>query len=165
MAATLSDTFTLKPGANDLEAIITREFNAPRDLVFKVMTDPKLIAQWWGPRGVTTVVDKMDVRVGGSYRFIHKDSEGGDQGFRGEYLEIVPPERVVQTFEWEGMPGHILTEHLTLEDLGGGRTRIVVRTTSNNKEDLQGMIDSGMESGARETYDRLEELLETLKKG
>jgi len=163
MGAALSDTFAIKP-ISDVEAVISREFDAPRDLVFKAFTDPALIPQWWGPRSTMTIVDKMDVRVGGSWRFVHKEADGSENGFRGEFREIVPPERIVQTFEWEGMPGHILTDHITFEDLGGSRTRIVSRSVSSNKEDLEGMIESGMEQGARETYDRLEELLDTLKR-
>lgn len=161
MTATMSDTFAIRP-VSDVEAVITREFDAPRDLVFQVYTDPAHIPQWWGPRSTKTIVDKLDFRVGGSYRFVHKEEDGSENGFRGEYLEIVAPERIVQTFEWEGMPGHIMTDHLEFEDLGGGRTRITNRSVATNKDDLQGMIDSGMEQGMRETYDRLEELLATL---
>ena len=158
----MSDTFAIRP-VSDVEAVITREFDAPRELVFQVYTDPAHIPQWWGPRSTKTIVDKMDFRVGGSYRFVHREADGSENGFRGEFREIVPPKRIVQTFEWEGMPGHIMTDHLEFEDLGGGRTRITNRSVSSNKDDLQGMIDSGMEQGMRETYDRLEELLTTLK--
>ena len=146
----------------DTEIRITREFDAPRDLVFKVMSDPKHIPSYWGPRNTTTVVDKMDFRVGGRWRFVHKDPSG-DTAFRGEYKEIVPPEKIVQTFEWEGMPGHISTDTLILEDIGKGRTRIVGTSRFMNKEDRDGMLQSGMESGARDLYDRLEELLAALQ--
>lgn len=162
MAATMSDTFKIRP-VSDVEAVITREFDAPRELVFQVYTDPAHLPQWWGPRSTKTIVDKFDFRVGGSYRFVHKEADGSENGFRGEFLEIVPPKRIVQTFEWEGMPGHIMTDHLEFEDLGGGRTRITNRSVASNKDDLAGMIESGMEQGMRETYDRLEELLNTLK--
>src|ERR1700737_4723679 len=92
---------------SDKEIVITREFDAPRELVFKAMTDPDLIPRWWGPRGQTTTVDKMDVRPGGTWRFVMGAADGMKSGFRGEYREVVAPERIVQTFEWEPMAGHI----------------------------------------------------------
>jgi len=149
---------------SDTEIRMTREFNAPRELVFRVMSDPKHIPSYWGPRNTTTIVDKMDFRVGGKWRFVHK-SPDGDTAFRGEYKEIVPPERVVMTFEWEGLLGHISTDTMVLDDIGGGRTRITATSRFANKEDRDGMLQSGMESGARDLYDRLEELLAALQKG
>ena len=89
----------------DREIHIERVFEAPRDRVFAVYTDPALIPEWWGPRGTTTIVDKMDVRTGGDWRFVARDSDGSETAFRGTYREVSPPERIVQTFEWEGMPG------------------------------------------------------------
>ena len=148
---------------SDREAELTRVFDAPRELVFKTMTDPTLIPQWWGPRKYKTVVDKMDVRVGGKWRFGNIAADGGEHWFNGEFREIVPNERVVQTFEYEPLPGHISVDTLTLEDLGEGRTLMRVRSAFGSKEDAEGMIQSGMEAGARETYDRLEELLATKK--
>lgn len=144
---------------SDREVQITRDLDAPRDLVFKTMMDPKLIPQWWGPRRYTTAVDKMDVRVGGKWRFVNRAADGGEHWFNGEYREIVPPERVVQTFEFEPVPGHIAVETATFEDIGGGRTRLTARSVFANKEDRDGMLGSGMESGARETYERFAELL------
>jgi uncharacterized protein YndB with AHSA1/START domain len=145
---------------SDREAELTRVFDAPRDLVFKTMMDPGLIPQWWGPRRYRTVVDKMDVRVGGTWRFGNIAADGGEHWFRGEYREIVPNERVVQTFEYEPFPG-ASTETMTLEDLGDGRTLVRVRSVYPSKEAADAMIQGGMEEGARETYDRLEELLAT----
>jgi uncharacterized protein YndB with AHSA1/START domain len=162
MPATASSTFSATK-RGDREIVITREFDAPRDLVFKVMTDPKLIPSWWGPRRFTTTVDKMDVRPGGKWRFVHKAADGGTHGFRGEYKEIKPPERIVWTFEWEGLPGHISVETLELEDIGG-RTRMTATAVYANTEDRDGMFASGMETGARETYDRLDEVLAQQKK-
>ncbi len=144
---------------SDREVQITRDLDAPRDLVFKTMMDPKLIPQWWGPRRYTTAVDKMDVRVGGKWRFVNRAADGGEHWFNGEYREIVPPERVVQTFEYEPMAGHISVDTMTLEDIGPGRTRMTVRSVFATKEDCDGMMQSGMESGARETYERLDEIL------
>jgi uncharacterized protein YndB with AHSA1/START domain len=143
---------------SDREIEMSRIFDAPRELVFKACTDPSLIPLWWGPRRMTTIVDQMDVRPGGTWRFLQHDAEGNEYGFRGEYREITPPERMVQTFEFEGMPGHVAVETMTLEDLGG-RTRMTVRSRYDSVEDLDGVLQSGMEEGARETWDRLAELL------
>jgi uncharacterized protein YndB with AHSA1/START domain len=145
---------------SDREIVLTRFFNAPRELVFKTLTDPTLIPKWWGPRATTTTVDKMDVRPGGTWRFIHHGPDG-EFGFRGEYREIVPPERVVQTFEFEPMAGHISVETMTLEEVDG-KTKMTTTSVFDSVEDRDGMLNSGMESGASETQERLEELLATL---
>jgi len=148
---------------SDKEILVTREFDAPREVVFKAMTDPKLIPQWWGPRSDKTTVDKMDVRPGGAWRFV-STGPNGTYAFRGEYREIVPSEKIVQTFEFEPMAGHISVETGTLTDLPGGRTLFTSRSVFSSKEDRDGMIQSGMESGLRETYDRFDEVLASLKK-
>jgi uncharacterized protein YndB with AHSA1/START domain len=144
---------------SDREIEMTRVLDAPRELVFKTMLDPDLVARWWGPRRYTTIVDKMDVRVGGKWRFANRGADGQEFWFNGEYREIVPPERVVQTFEFEPMAGHISVDTMTLEDIGGGRTRVRVRSVFTSKEDRDAVLQSGMESGANETYDRLAEIL------
>ena len=144
---------------SDREAELTRVFDAPRELVYQTMMDPALVSQWWGPRRYKTVVEKMDARVGGKWRFGNIAADGGEHWFNGEYREIVPNERVVQTFEYEPLPGHISVDTMTLEDLGDGRTLMRVRSRFASKEDADGMIQSGMEEGARETYERLEEIL------
>ena len=148
---------------SDTEVLITREFDAPRDLVFKAMSDPDLIPRWWGPRAYTTTVEKMDFRPGGRWRFINGFPDGSTTAFRGEYREIVPPERIVQTFEWEPMAGHISVETATFTERDG-RTLFADRTVFASKEDRDAMIQSGMEKGLRETHDRLAELLVELKK-
>lgn len=145
---------------SDREAELTRLFDAPRELVFKTMTDPALIPQWWGPRRYTTAVDRMDVRVGGKWRFVNRATDGGEHWFNGEYREIVRNERVVQTFEYEPFPGHISVETMTLEDLGDGRTLMRVRSVFASKEDADAMLQGGgMVEGARETYERLAEIM------
>ena len=141
-----------------LQVTLTRTFDAPRELVYKIITDPKLVPQWWGPRNLTTVVDKMDVKPGGAWRFIQRDPGGNEYGFNGEYREIVPNERVVQTFEFEPMPGHIIVETMTLTDQNG-KTLLTAVSQFASIQDLEGMVASGMEGGANEGYDRLEELL------
>ncbi len=143
---------------SDLEVEMTREFDAPRELIFRAYTDPDLIPLWWGPKRYTTTVEVMDVRVGGKWRYVQVGKDGEVFAFHGEYREIVPPERLVSTFEFEGLPGHIVVDSLTLEDLGG-RTRLTMLSTFESKADRDGMVELGMESGAAESLDRLAELL------
>jgi uncharacterized protein YndB with AHSA1/START domain len=145
----------------DREIHVVREFNAPRDRVFAAYTDPALIPEWYGPRGTTTVVDVMDVRPGGQWRFLVRNADGSETAFRGTYREVTEPERIVQTFEWEGMPGHVSVETATFEDLGE-RTRVTTTTLFHTTEERDGMLGSGMEVGMNETYARLDELLERL---
>jgi uncharacterized protein YndB with AHSA1/START domain len=149
---------------SDRQIVMTREFDAPRELVFEAHTTCEHLEKWWGPRKYSFELCEMDFRPAGKYRFVHRGPDGVEEhGFRGEYREIVPPERIVWTFEWEGMPGHISVDTLTLEDLGGGRTKLTAHSMFDSKEDRDGMLQSGMEEGAGETYDRLAELLVTMK--
>jgi uncharacterized protein YndB with AHSA1/START domain len=143
----------------DREIVAERIFDAPRDQVWAAYTDPELIPEWWGPRGTTTIVDRMEVEAGGAWRFVMKDPDGGETGFRGTYREVTPPERIVQTFEWEGMPGHVSVDTATFEDLGD-RTRVVSHSIFHTPEERDGMLASGMEGGMNETFERLDELLE-----
>jgi len=143
---------------SDTELLITREFNAPRDLVFRAMTDPVLLARWWGPRQYRTVVDTMDARPGGKWRMRNIGADGVEHAFRGEFRELVPSERIVWTFEYEPLPGHISVETMILTERDG-RTLLTVRDVFSSKEDLEGMVNNGMESGARESYERLDEVL------
>ncbi|MEK7572144.1 MAG: SRPBCC family protein [Patescibacteria group bacterium] len=149
---------TVEPGKQEL--FITREFDAPRELVFKISTDPKYISQWWGPREQSVTVDKADVRSGGEWRFIHT-AHGTSTGFHGVYHEILPPERVIQTFEWEGLPetGHVILETTKFEALPGNRTKITVQQVFQSVADRDGMVQSGMEVGMNESHERLDELL------
>src|SRR5690606_24831933 len=126
-------------------------FDAPRELVFKAFTDPNLIPQWWGLRSTTTVIDKFEPKQGGAWRFVQTGPDGREDAFRGEIRELVPPEKVVQTFEWEGMPGHIVIDTTTLEDLGGKQTRVTTTSRFASVEDRDGMMSSGMEQGANES--------------
>jgi uncharacterized protein YndB with AHSA1/START domain len=145
----------------DREIHVVRQFDAPRDRVFAAYTDPELIPEWWGLRDSTTVVDQMDVRAGGSWRFVMRDQDGSETAFRGTYREVTPPERIVQTFEWEGMPGYVSVETATFEDLGE-RTRVTTTSIFHTTEERDGMLESGMERGMHETYARLDELLARL---
>jgi uncharacterized protein YndB with AHSA1/START domain len=146
------------------EIHVERVFDAPRDRVFAVYTDPELIPEWWGPRDTTAVVDQMDVRPGGSWRFVVQLADGSRTAFRGTYREVTPPERIVQTFEWEGMPGHVSVETATFEDLGD-RTKVTTTSIFHTTEERDGMLRSGMEGGMNETYARLDELLARLASG
>jgi uncharacterized protein YndB with AHSA1/START domain len=145
------------PGEREIHTV--REFDAPRERVFEAFTDPELIPQWWGMRESTTVVDKMDVQAGGEWRYVQVMADGSEHAFRGVYREVSSPERIVQTWEWEGMPGHVCIETMEFEDLGGDRTRIAGTSLFHTTEERDGMVESGMESGLNETYQRLDELL------
>jgi len=151
-----------EPGKQEI--LITREFDAPQELVFKACTDPKLIPQWWGPRYLSTQVDKMDVRPGGQWRFINRDAEGKEYAFHGVYHEILAPERIIDTFEFEGLPetGHVTLETMKLEKLPGGRTKLTVQSVFQSVADRDGMLQSGMQEGVNDTYDRLAELLKKM---
>jgi uncharacterized protein YndB with AHSA1/START domain len=145
-----------EPGMHSI--VMTREFNAPRELVFRAFTDPTLIPKWWGPKDYTTTVDQMDVRMGGIWRYVQRGANGDEHSFRGVFHEIKSPERLVYTFEWEGLPGHIVLETVTLED-HYGKTTVTALSVFQSVEDRDGMIQSGMEGGATESWDRLEDLL------
>jgi uncharacterized protein YndB with AHSA1/START domain len=142
----------------DREIHIERVFDAPRDRVFAAFTDPKLIPEWWGS---TTIVDQMDVRPGGSWRFVSQNADGSETAFRGTYREVTPPERIVQTFEWEGMPGYVHVQTATFEDLGD-RTKLTTTLLFHTTEERDGLLASDMERGMNETYARLDELLTRL---
>ena len=160
MTASRSGVLTLTL-PSDREIVMTRVFDAPRELVFQAFTDPDLIPRWWGWRDATTIVDKMDVRPGGLWRFVSRGPDGVEFAFNGEYREVVSPERLVYTFEFEGMPGHVLVETLTFEERDG-KTTLTNHSIFDSKEDRDGMLETGMESGAAESRDRLEELLKTM---
>jgi uncharacterized protein YndB with AHSA1/START domain len=143
---------------SEREIHIERIFDAPRDLVFATMTDPELVPEWWGPHGTTTVVEQMEPRAGGLWRFSTEDCDGNKNAFRGVYREVSPPGRLVQTFEWEGLPGHVAVETSTFEDLGE-QTRLVNVTVFHTAEERDGMLQSGMERGMNETFERFDALL------
>lgn len=151
------DQSTVVTPGSDREVVTEREFAAPRDRVWAAFTDPQLIPLWWGSRDDTTVVDKMDVRPGGDWRFVTSGGEG-EHAFRGTFREVSPPERIVQTFEWEGMPGHVVVESTTFKDLGE-RTKVTTVSLFHTEEERDGMLSSGMEGGVAEMYERLDELL------
>jgi uncharacterized protein YndB with AHSA1/START domain len=146
---------------SDREVRIERVFNAPRDRVWQAMTDPKLVAQWWG-RGNKLVIERYEVKRGGHWRFV-EHSDHGEHGFEGRFREVTPPERIVQTFEWDGMPGHVAVETMTLEDLGDNRTRLVTTSLFHTTEERDGMLQSGMEGGVNESYAALDKVLAAMR--
>jgi uncharacterized protein YndB with AHSA1/START domain len=156
-STTMSDLKVVAdPGTHDI--VITRSFDAPRELVFAAHTDPDAVRQWWGQAASETVVDELEARAGGRWRFVERDGEGNEWAFRGVYHETVAAERIVNTFEFEGMPGHVLLETTTFEEQDG-RTLVTSQSVFQSVADRDGMLQSGMESGAAESYDRLDEYL------
>jgi uncharacterized protein YndB with AHSA1/START domain len=162
MGASASSKLTVTT-PSDREIVMTRVFDAPRDLVFEAHTSCEHMSNWWGPRKYVFASCDIDFRPGGTWRIVHRAPGEEDQGFHGEYREIVPPERIVWTFEWEGAPGHVSVETLTLEE-HDGKTTVTGTSRFDTAEDRDGMLNSGMESGAAEAYDRLDEYLEVLRR-
>jgi uncharacterized protein YndB with AHSA1/START domain len=137
---------------------IVREFDAPREKVFRAHVDPELLVQWLGPRGLEMRVDHYDCRTGGSYRYVHS-RDGEEYAFHGSFHEVRPSELIVQTFTFEGMPDEVALEKLVLEDLGDGRTRLIATSLVDSFEGRDGAMSSGMDVGIREGYERLDEIL------
>jgi uncharacterized protein YndB with AHSA1/START domain len=135
---------------------MTRVFDAPRERVFAAHSKCEHIKRWWG-RG-NPLDCEMDFRPGGRYRFVEHAPDGETYAFRGEYREIEAPARIVQTFEFEGMPGHVCVETLVFEE-HDGKTTLTSTTVFDSKEDRDGMLSSGMEQGAKESMNALAELL------
>jgi uncharacterized protein YndB with AHSA1/START domain len=144
----------------DLEIVMTRAFDAPLDLVWEVHTKAEHLKKWWA-RGHAMDAE-LDFRPGGKWRFVEHGPDGEEWAFRGEIREIVPRELIVQTFEWEGLPGHISVERLTFAEKDG-KTVLTGTSTFANREDRDGMLQSGMETGANESYRALEAYLQTLQ--
>jgi uncharacterized protein YndB with AHSA1/START domain len=149
---------TAEPGKQ--EVFVTREFDAPRELVYKAHIDPQLYTQWLGPHGYEMVLETFEPHSGGRYRYIHKDQSGNEYAFRGVFHEI-SEELMIQTFEFEGLPeaGHVTLDTMRLESLPGNRTRITIQSVFQSVADRDGMVEAGMERGVREGYERLDEIL------
>ena len=147
---------------SDREILMTRVFNAPRRLVFQAWTTPELFSRWFGPRGFTVPVCEMDLRPGGAWRCIMRSPDGVEMGMKGVYQEIVPYERLVSTEiydDYEEYGASLNT--LTLEEKDGVTT-LTTRVLYPSMETRDAVIASGMEGGASQTLDRLEELLATM---
>ena len=147
-----------EPGKQEL--FIKREFDAPREAVFKAHVDPDIYIKWCGPRDLTMTIEKWEPYAGGSYRFTH-ERDGHKYGFQGVNHEVVEPERIIGTFEFDGLPerGHVLLGTTRFEELPGGRTRLVHQSLFQSVEDRDGMIASGMEGGVKDGYEKLDEIL------
>ena len=150
-------TITANPGEQVVD--IERVVDAPIADVYRAYTDPDLYSKWVGPRGYTMDLTKFDVRDGGSWAFVHHTPEGGDFGFHGCFHSVRPMERIVQTFEYEGVPGHVSLEAISFEDLGG-TTRLRTHGVFQSVEDRDGMVEAGMAMGVEQGFERLDELLE-----
>ena len=155
---------TAEPGKQEI--LVIREFDAPRELVFKAFTDPELYVQWLGPRDLTMTLEKFEPKTGGSWRYIHRDQAGNAYAFHGINHEVTAPERIIGTFEFEGLPeqGHVTLETARFEVLPGHRTRLTIQSVFQSVEDRDGMLQSGMEEGMNDSYARLDELLEKRQK-
>jgi uncharacterized protein YndB with AHSA1/START domain len=147
---------------SDREIVMTRELEAPRDLVFEAHTSCEHVSRWWGPRKYDVVECEIEFREGGRWRIVHRSPDGEEYAFRGEYREIVRPERIVWTFEFEGFPGNVSVETLTLEE-HDGKTTLTATSVYDTVEQRDGMLQSGMTDGATETFERLDEYLEELR--
>src|SRR5947208_16139547 len=141
----------------DREIVMTRVFDAPRRLVFDAFTKPELLKRWFGPRGWSLVVCEVDLKVGGTFRFVLRGPGGTDLGMRGVYREIVPPERSVHTESFDDYPGESQVTAVWVEQ--GGKTMLTVTVLYPSKEVRDAVLKSGMEHGAAESYDKLAELL------
>jgi uncharacterized protein YndB with AHSA1/START domain len=137
---------------------IIREFDAPRDRVFRAHVDPELVVQWLGPRDLVMSLEHWDCRTGGSYRYIHRSGDDA-YGFFGSFHTVRAPERIVQTFTFEGFPDGVSLEQMTFDDLPGGRCRTVATSLLDSFEGRDALVASGMEDGVRQGHDRLAELL------
>lgn len=150
-------TLTAEPGTPFIDVV--REFEATPAQVFRVSTDPELVARWLGPRDIGMRVLEYDARTGGSYRYVHIDADGTEYHFRGVFHRVISAERIIQTFEYEGWPDSVSVDTTTYEDLGG-RTRLRTHTVFPSVEARDSALESGMERGIVDSMDRLEELVE-----
>ena len=157
-------TITAEP--DRLDYFITREFEAPRELVFKAFTDPELVLQWLGPSRLKMTIEKFESKDGGTYRYIHEDQNGNQYFFRGVNHEVLAPERIIGTFEFEGLPerGHVALQTARFEALPGGRTRVISQSVFQSVADRDGMLRSGMEGGVKQGFERLDQVLASLQR-
>lgn len=162
MSAKNKTTLTAEPGKQEL--FVTREFDASCELVYRAHIDPDLFVQWLGPRGYEMKLDVFEPYSGGRWRYIHKDEQGNEYGFHGVFHEISPT-RMIQTFEFEGMPesGHVILDTMKLDSLPGNRTRLTIHSVYQSVEDRDGMIQAGMETGMNQGYEKLDEILNQLQ--
>ena len=157
-------TITAQPGSTEVK--IEREFEAPRELVFKAYTDPDLYVQWLGPKGMEMKLEKFEPVSGGSWNYTHIDKDGNSYAFHGVNHEVTAPSRIIGTFEFDGLPesGHVALETAIFEELPNNRTKVTSQSLFQSIADRDGMIASGMEHGVNEGFERLDELLGGMEK-
>jgi len=154
--------FTVK--RDELRVEMERVYDASPERVFNAFIDSDLVSKWWGPRGTTTIIDKNEVRPGGAWRFVVRSQSGKEEAFNGKYVEIKPHASITHTFNYEPIgPGHELKETATFQPVENGKTKVTTTSFYDRIEELDGMVGSGMEKGAVETFERLAELLEATK--
>lgn len=165
MAAQAASTKELTVGKTNIivepgkqEIVITRLFDVPREKLFRAMNDPKLIPDWWGPYYLTTTVERYEAKPGGSWRFIQQGESGDQHAFHGVFHDVEAPARMVMTFEYEGEPGHVAMQTITLEDVDG-KTLLREHSVFQSVADRDGMVQSGMEVGVNDSMERLEKIL------
>lgn len=162
MKTTTKNQTIVKAEPNSLEVTMSREFDASPEKVFRAYTDPEILLQWWGPRHTKMKIEKFEAYDGGSYRYLHILPNGYEAGFHGVFHEVTSPVRIIQTFEFEGLPerGHACLETIKFEALPGNRTRVTYQDIFQAVEDRQGAMDAGMTKGVFEMHERLDELFE-----
>ncbi len=160
MTTTAPETkFVAEPGSH--EAGFTAVIDAPREAVFRAYVEPELLAQWWAPPGYTVEYDEFDPTTGGRWRILVTNPDGDEHAFRGVNHDVVPNERICQTFEWEGLPGHVCLQTATFEDVDGG-TKVSSQAVFQSVADRDGMKESGMEKQAPVGMANLAKVAESL---
>lgn len=151
-----------EPGKQEL--FIVREFDAPRELVFKTYVDPELLVQWLGPKEYSMIIETYEPKFGGKWRFIDKDKDGNEFKFHGVVHEVLPPKRLIRTFEFDGLPesGHVSLEIAVFDEISDNRTKVTSQAVYLSVADRDGMVQSGMERGVNEGFERLDALLKKL---
>ena len=162
MATKTSTKIVGKSGRQDI--VITREFDAPRELVFKAHVNPDLYGQWIGPRKFTTAFEKFEAKNGGSWRYTFRDIDGHELSFHGVFHELKSPEKIVGTFEFEGEEGYVVLNSIIFEPLAGNRTKLTVQSVFQSVEDRDGELRFLTEDGLEDIFSTLDELLEKMKK-
>ena len=150
----------------DEQILVTREFDAPRQLVWKAMTTPELVRRWWHAKRGEVTVCEIDLRVGGKWRYAMVTPDGSQVAFHGDYVEIVPDERIVAREIYEGLPDGVSAEELntfTFADAGDGRTKLTLLIQAPSKDARDAILESGMEDGLQDALDLLEQLAASLR--
>jgi uncharacterized protein YndB with AHSA1/START domain len=156
MSNTTKTQIIAEPGVPQI--VITREFDAPRELLFRAHTEPELLVQWLGPRRLAMKIDRFEVRNGGAWRYTHRDADGNEYGFHGIFHGTPSLDGIVQTSEFEGAPGHVSLETVRFTEKDG-KTQVYQNAVYQSLEDRDATLQSGMEEGVNDSMERLQELL------